>query len=53
MHIDNSACNQASINLLKYLDEAGNFDVEAYKHTVETVFTAQEILVGRADYPTE
>ena len=53
MHIDNSACNLASINLLKYLDESGNFDVEAYRHTVETVFTAQEILVGRADYPTE
>ncbi|MFM1751156.1 MAG: hypothetical protein RL119_118 [Actinomycetota bacterium] len=53
MHIDNSACNLASINLLKYLDEDGTFDVEAYKHTIEAVFTAQEILVGRADYPTE
>ena len=53
MHIDNSACNLASINLLKYLDENGNFDVEAYRHTIEVVFTAQEILVGRADYPTE
>ena len=53
MHIDNSACNLASINLLKYLDEQGTFDVDAYKHTIETMFTAQEILVGRADYPTE
>ena len=57
MHIDNSACNLASINLLKYLDldSVGDdsFDVEAYMHTVEVVFTAQEILVGRADYPTE
>jgi ribonucleoside-diphosphate reductase alpha chain len=53
MHIDNSACNLASINLLKYLDEEGNFDLDAYKHTIETIFTAQEILVGRADYPTE
>ena len=52
MHLDNSACNLASINLLKYLDEEGNFDVDAYKHTIEAVFTAQEILVGRADYPT-
>ena len=52
MHLDNSACNLASINLLKYLDEDGNFDIEAYKHTIEAVFTAQEILVGRADYPT-
>ena len=53
MHIDNSACNLASINLLKYLDEQGTFDVDAYKHTIETMFTAQEILVGRADYPTQ
>ena len=53
MHLDNSACNLASINLLKYLDDDGDFDVDAYTHTVETVFTAQEILVGNADYPTE
>jgi len=53
MHIDNSACNLASLNLLKYLDESDTFDVEAFKHSVEVVFTAQEILVGRADYPTE
>jgi ribonucleoside-diphosphate reductase alpha chain len=52
MHLDNSACNLASINLLKYLDNDGNFDVDAFRHTVEIVFTAQEILVGRADYPT-
>ena len=58
MHIDNSACNLASINLLKYLvddgtDAEGVFDIDAYRHTVEVMFTAQEILVGRADYPTE
>ncbi|HAN35532.1 MAG TPA: vitamin B12-dependent ribonucleotide reductase, partial [Acidimicrobiaceae bacterium] len=53
MHIDNSACNLASINLLHYLDEDGEFDVDAYMHTIEVMFTAQEILVGRADYPTE
>src|SRR5262245_30070175 len=53
MHLDNSACNLASINLLKYLDDDGTFDVDAYMHTIEIVFTAQEILVGRADYPTE
>jgi ribonucleoside-diphosphate reductase alpha chain len=52
MHIDNSACNLASINLLRYLGEDGTFDVDAYKHTVEVMFTAQEILVGNADYPT-
>ncbi len=53
MHLDNSACNLASINLLRYLDDTDTFDVEAYKHTIEVVFTAQEILVGNADYPTE
>ena len=53
MHIDNSACNLASINLLKYLDDNDHFDVEAYSHTIEVMFTAQEILVGNADYPTE
>ena len=52
MHLDNSACNLASINLLKYLDEEKEFDVDAYMHTIEVMFTAQEILVGRADYPT-
>ncbi len=54
MHLDNSACNLASINLLKYLkDDNINFDIEAFKHTVELVFTAQEILVGYSEYPTE
>jgi ribonucleoside-diphosphate reductase alpha chain len=58
MHLDDSACNLASINLLKYLDGDGvggldSFDVDAYMHTIEIIFTAQEILVGRADYPTE
>ena len=53
MHLDNSACNLSSINLLKYLGDDGNFDVAAYMHTIGAMFTAQEILVGRADYPTE
>ena len=53
MHLDNSACNLASINLLHYLDDEGTFDVDAFRHTVEIIFTAQEILVGRADYPTQ
>lgn len=53
MHLDNSACNLASINLLKYLNEDGSFDVEAFKHTVEIIFTSQEILVGYSEYPTE
>lgn len=53
MHIDNSACNLASINLLKYLNDDDSFDVESYMHTIEVMFTAQEILVGNSDYPTE
>ena len=53
LSLDNSACNLASINLLQYLDDDGTFDVGAFTHTVDVVFTAQEILVGRADYPTE
>ena len=53
MHLDNSACNLASLNLLKFLNSDGSFDVEAYKHTVEVVFLAQEILVGYSEYPTE
>src|SRR5436190_9587544 len=53
MHLDNSACNLASLNLMKFLDEDGNFDVASYKHGVQIMFTAQEILVGQSDYPTE
>ncbi|MEZ5136728.1 MAG: vitamin B12-dependent ribonucleotide reductase [Acidimicrobiales bacterium] len=53
MHLDNSACNLASLNLLRYLDEDGSFDVDGFMRSVEVVFTAQEILVGNADYPTE
>jgi len=52
MHLDNSACNLASINLLKFLGTSDDFDVEGFKTAVEVVFTAQEILVGNADYPT-
>ncbi|MHB8263305.1 MAG: vitamin B12-dependent ribonucleotide reductase [Acidimicrobiales bacterium] len=53
MHLDNSACNLASLNLMKFLDGDGRFDVEGFKAAVDVVFTAQEILVGSADYPTE
>jgi ribonucleoside-diphosphate reductase alpha chain len=53
MHIDNSACNLASLNLLTYLLQDGSFDVAGFKATAEVVFTAQEIIVGNADYPTE
>jgi ribonucleoside-diphosphate reductase alpha chain len=53
MHLDNSACNLASLNLMKFLDDEGNFDVASFRHAVEIVFTAQEIVVGESDYPTE
>jgi ribonucleoside-diphosphate reductase alpha chain len=53
MHLDNSACNLASLNLLKYLNDDFSFDIESFKHTVELIFTAQEILVGYSEYPTE
>ena len=53
LHLDNSACNLASLNLLTFLAEDGSFDVTGFKHAVEIVFSAQEILVGNADYPTE
>ncbi len=53
MHLDNSACNLASINLLHFLGEDGSFDIEGFKHTTEVMFTAQEILVGYSEYPTE
>ncbi|HVN51043.1 MAG TPA: vitamin B12-dependent ribonucleotide reductase, partial [Acidimicrobiales bacterium] len=53
MHLDNSACNLASINLLKFLGASDRFDVEGYRQAIEVVFTAQEIVVGAADYPTE
>jgi ribonucleoside-diphosphate reductase alpha chain len=52
MSIDDSACNLASINLMKFRREDGDLDVEAFTHTVDTVFLAQEILVGYSSYPT-
>ena len=53
MHLDNSACNLASINLLKYLRDDFSFAIDEFRHTVELIFTAQEILVGYSAYPTE
>jgi ribonucleoside-diphosphate reductase alpha chain len=57
MHVDDSACNLASINLLKFLraDETGSpyFDVEAFCRTVDVMITAQEIIVGHSSYPTD
>jgi ribonucleoside-diphosphate reductase alpha chain len=53
MFLDDSACNLSSINLTKYLDDDGNFDIEAYKHTIRILIQAQEILVDYSSYPTE
>ena len=53
VHLDNSACNLASMNLLTFLDENDEFDVEGFKAAVAVVFTGQEIIVGNADYPTD
>jgi adenosylcobalamin-dependent ribonucleoside-diphosphate reductase len=53
MHLDNSACNLASLNLLKFLKDDGVFDVESFRHAIEVVFLAQEIIVGNSSYPTE
>jgi ribonucleoside-diphosphate reductase alpha chain len=52
MFLDDSACNLASLNLLKFAPN-GTFDVEAYRQAVDVVITAQEILVDNAGYPTE
>jgi ribonucleoside-diphosphate reductase alpha chain len=52
MFLDDSACNLASMNLLKFAPN-GTFDVEAYRHAVDVLITAQEILVDNAGYPTE
>ncbi len=51
--LDNSACNLASLNLLAFLGEDGVFDTESFVHAASLVFTAQDILVGYSDYPTE
>jgi ribonucleoside-diphosphate reductase alpha chain len=53
MFLDDSACNLASLNLMKFLKSNGEFDVPAYRHAVDVLITAQEILVDNAGYPTE
>ena len=53
MFLDDTSCNLASINLMKFLDERGEFDVEAYREACRILITAQEILVDNASYPTE
>ena len=53
MHVDDSACNLASLNLMKFRRADGTFDVESYEHAVDVMFLAQEIIVGPSSYPTE
>ncbi len=53
MFLDNSACNLASFNLLKFVTPAGTFDISAYRHAISVVITAMEILVDNSGYPTE
>jgi ribonucleoside-diphosphate reductase alpha chain len=53
LRLANSACNLASLNLLKFLDEDGRFDVSSFEHAIQVVTTAQDILVGASDYPTD
>ena len=52
MFLDDSACNLASLNLMKFSDEDGRFDIEAFRKAVDITITAQEIIVGFASYPT-
>jgi ribonucleoside-diphosphate reductase alpha chain len=53
MFLDDTACNLASLNLLKFLGSNGQFDTEGFRHSVDVTITAQEILVDNASYPTE
>ena len=53
MFLDDSACNLASINLMKFVDERGEFDVEAFRAACRVLITAQEIIVDNASYPTK
>jgi len=53
MHLDNSACNLSSLNLMKFIDERGEFDVRAFRHAVDVMITAQDIIVDNSSYPTD
>ena len=53
MHVDDSACNLASLNLMKFRQPDGTLDIEAFEHAVDIVILAQEIVVGPSSYPTE
>ena len=51
--LDNSACNLASLNLMKFVDDEGHFEVEAFRHAVAIMILAQEIIVDNSSYPTK
>ena len=53
MFLDDSACNLSSLNLMKFVGPDGQFDVEAFRHAVDTMIVAQEIIVDNASYPTQ
>ena len=53
MFLDDSACNLSSLNLMKFVGPDGQFDVEAFRHAVDTMIVAQEIMVDNASYPTQ
>src|SRR5579862_4180664 len=53
MHLDNSACNLASLNLMKFIDDRGEFDVRAFRHAIDVMITAQDIVVDNSSYPTD
>ena len=52
MFLDDTACNLASFNLMKFVDGAGNFQIEAFRHAIDVVMTAMEVIIDSASYPT-
>jgi ribonucleoside-diphosphate reductase alpha chain len=53
MHLDDSACNLASLNLMKFVDEQGEFLLEDFRHAIDVIITAMDVIVARSGYPTE
>jgi ribonucleoside-diphosphate reductase alpha chain len=53
MHLDDSACNLGSLNLMRFVDDAGAFDVATFRHAVDIAITAQDILINKSSYPTD
>jgi ribonucleoside-diphosphate reductase alpha chain len=52
MHLDNSACNLASLNLMKFVSDSGEFDATGFRHAVDVLITAQDIIIDNSSYPT-